>query len=91
MEEKRPVCSFCGFIGKLVLKLLAVAVIYSAVCVVLEKVFHKYVTLTLDVEDINDENTESDCDCDCDCDGDCDCDCDCDCTDEKSEKPADAE
>ena len=58
MEENERGFSLSTLIGKLVLKCLAIIAILAAVKIVLEKVFHKSICLSVAVEDVKDDENE---------------------------------
>ena len=58
MEDNERGFSLCELIGKLVLKLIAIVAILAAAKIVLEKVFHKTICLSVAVEDTKDEDEE---------------------------------
>ncbi len=72
MEEKKN-CPYKGLLRALII-VAAVIGTLVAVEVVLERVFKKYLKVTIELDDI--ENLDDDCDC-CDCEFDDDCICDC--------------
>ena len=64
--EARKHCTFCTFIGKLVLKCLAIVAIIFGAKLILEKVFHKVIVFSVEVNDVeglessDDEKTDGD-------------------------------
>lgn len=73
MEEKN--CPSKGFWRALII-IAAVIGAFVAMEVILERVFKKYLKVTVELEDI--EDLDDDCDCCCDCEDDEDFDCCCD-------------
>ena len=51
MEDKKQGSSFCAFIGKIVLRIVAIIAIAAAAKAVLSKVFHKTVEISVNVKD----------------------------------------
>ena len=68
MEENEREFSLSTLIGKIVLKCIAIVAILAAVKIVLEKVFHKSICLSVAVEDVKDDEVEDSDENDNDCD-----------------------
>lgn len=58
MEDNARGFSLCELIGKLVLKCIAIVAVFAAVKIVLEKVFHKSICLSVAVENVKDDEAE---------------------------------
>ena len=87
MEKKNCPCK--GFWRALII-IAAVIGAFVAAEAILERVFKKYLKITVELEDIDDLDDDDCCCCDCDEDYDCECDCDddecCDCCCEDDEE-----
>ena len=55
MEEKKNTCSFCEFVGKVVLRAAAVIALFVGFNVLLAKVFNKRLSVQVAIEDAKDE------------------------------------
>ena len=60
MEDKERGFSLCELIGKIVLRCIAIIAILAAAKVVIEKVFHKTICLSVAVEDTKDNEDDGD-------------------------------
>ncbi|MBO4353938.1 MAG: hypothetical protein J5860_03240 [Clostridia bacterium] len=55
MEEKKNTCSFCEFVGKVVLRAAAVIALFVGFNVLLAKVFNKRLSVQVAIEDAKEE------------------------------------
>lgn len=60
MEENERGFSLSALIGKIVLKCIAIVAILAAVKIVLEKVFHKTICLSVAVDDVSKDEEDND-------------------------------
>ncbi len=62
MEENKTKCSFCEFLGKMVLKAAAVISVFAAINILLTKVFNKKISVQVAIDDIDgSEENEAEC------------------------------
>ena len=74
MEKKNCPCK--GFWRALII-IAAVIGAFVAAEAILERVFKKYLKITVELEDIDDLDDDDECCCECEDDEDCGCECDC--------------
>ena len=63
MEEKKARCSFCEFLGKMVLKAIAVISVFAAINIIVAKCFNKKISVQVAIDDVDDKtDTHEECD-----------------------------
>jgi|GEM_PF-6294449 len=55
MEENKARCSFCEFLGKMVLKAIAVISVFAAINIIVAKCFNKKIGVQLTIDDVDDK------------------------------------